>query len=173
VNNSWIVVIGTLGGVVVTATAGLITAYLSSRQRVAEAEHQARLERQRQIRDERRAIFVEYLSAYRTMYSRALEIAAQGGAPDNSSVTQVRVAMKLFERTATAEALEYSRTYYTVTISASKETREAADEATRTLWELAAAAVTGNQPAVEEADSNTAEPRRRLRSAMRADLGID
>ena len=165
--------IGTLGGVFVTATAGLVTAYLSSRQRVAEAEHQARLERQRQIRDERRAIFVEYLSAYRMMYSRALEIVAQGGCADKFDVTQVREAMKRFERAATTEVLDYSRAYYTVTISASKETREAADEATRTLWELAAAAVTGNQAAVEEADSNTAEPRRRLRSAMRADLGID
>ena len=140
----------------------------------AEAQRQAAQERDKQIREERRAIYVEYLSAYRKMYSRAHALAAQGGCIDDSEANTARGALwRLFERVATEEVLDFSRSYYTVTISGSKKTREAADKATSTLWDLVSTCVGGNQVAIEEADNKTQERRRRLREEMRADLGID
>jgi hypothetical protein len=170
VSNSWIVVIGTLGGVLLTATAGIVTAYLSGRQRITEAKYQAAVEQNRQVRNERRDIYVDYFSTYRTMYSRAHALAADGGRADQVHVNTARGPLWVFENIATEEVLDFSRSFYALSICASEATREAADEATSTLWKLAGACVMGDQAAVEEADSETHEPRRRLRAAMLADL---
>lgn len=169
-SSAWIVVIGTLGGVLVTATAGIVTAYLSGRQRITEAKYQAAVEQEKQIRNERRDIYVDYLTTYRSMYSRAHALAADGGCADQVNANTSRVALWVFEHVATKEVLDFSRSFYALSICAGQATREAADEATATLWDLAHACVMGDQAAVAEADSKTHEPRRRLRAAMLADL---
>lgn len=173
-SSSWIIVIGTLGGVFITAAAGLLTAYLSGHQRVAEAEHQSAQDRERQLREERRIIYLEYLTTYRAMYSRAYAVVAQGGHPDRPNVNSVlRNRWQQFEQVATEVVLDFSRCHFAVQISGSKQTREAAVKASTTLWDLVEACVSGDQAAVEQADNKTQDPRRRLREMMRADLGID
>jgi gas vesicle protein len=173
VSSSWIIVIGTLGGVFITASAGLLTAYLSGRQRIAEAEHQWTQDRERQLREERRIIYKEYLTTYRAMYSRAHAIAAQGGSPDRSNVNSVRGNRWQFEQAATEVVLDFSRCYFAVQISGSKQTVEAVTKASGALWELVEACVSGDQAAVEQADNKASETRRYLRKKMRADLGIE
>jgi hypothetical protein len=74
VNSAWIAVIGTLGGVALTATAGLLTAMLSGRQQQEALSRQFRQEDNRKIREERRAIFVEYLTAYDAALGRAYQV---------------------------------------------------------------------------------------------------
>ena len=172
-SSSWIIVIGTLGGVFITASAGLLTAYLSGHQRVAEAEHQSAQDRERQLREERRIIYMEYLTAYRTMYSHAHAVAAQGGCPDRSNVNSVLRNRWQFEQMATEAVLDFSRCHFAVQISGSRQTREAAARTTAALWALVEACVSGDQAAVEQADDETHDPRRQLREMMRADLGID
>jgi gas vesicle protein len=173
VSSSWIIVIGTLGGVFITASAGLLTAYLSGRQRVAEAEYQSAQDRERQLREDRRIIYQEYLTTYRAMYSRAHAVAAQGGDPDRSNVNSARGNRWQFEQIATEVVLDFSRCYFAVQISGSKQTVEAVGKASGVLWNLVEACVSGDQAAVEQADNKASDARRHLREMMRADLGID
>jgi gas vesicle protein len=58
-NTAWIAVIGTLGGVAVTAAAGLLTAMVTGRQQQATLERQFQQQTNSKVREERRAIFVE------------------------------------------------------------------------------------------------------------------
>jgi gas vesicle protein len=174
VSSSWIIVIGTLGGVFITASAGLLTAYLSGHQRVAEAEHRSAKDREKQLWEERRTIYLEYLTTYRAMYSRAYAVVAQGGHPDLANVNSVLGnRWQQFEQVATEVVLDFSRCHFAVQISGSKQTREAVEKASATLWDLVEACVSGDQAAFQQADDKTRDSRRRLREMMRADLGID
>src|SRR5215472_3278809 len=73
-SDSWIAVIGTLGGVAVTALAGLVTAVVVGRQQRAAIEIQFRHETGRRIREERRTIFVEYLTAFDSALGKAHQV---------------------------------------------------------------------------------------------------
>ena len=72
-NTAWIVVIGTLSGVAVTAVTGLIGARLTINSQRDQARAQRNHEARNKLRDERRAAFVAYLSAYQALLGRALE----------------------------------------------------------------------------------------------------
>jgi hypothetical protein len=74
-NGQWVVVVGTLGGVILTSVGGLTGIILTARHQRAIAERQAHKEAESRLRSKRRETFVNYLSAYQDMYSKALTIA--------------------------------------------------------------------------------------------------
>jgi hypothetical protein len=168
VDSQWIAVAGTLGGVIITATVGLLTADMTGRQQKAKELREASLRLQSNLRDERRRAYVAYLSDYRVVYSRAHQLAR-----DNDATLDgfpVRVSEHAFEQRFPDEVTAFSRSYYELSITAGEPVREAADACTNTIWKLAVAAVSGNATAVAVADEATHEPRRALRAAMREEL---
>jgi hypothetical protein len=155
---AWIAVIGTLGGVALTALASLLSARLAANSQRAAAGAQRLHEARNKLRDERRAAFVSYLTAYQALTSRAVE---KIEAPPASGEI-VRFGDK--ERNA------FSRAYQELLITADRpETIDAARAATATLWD-AVRAVPAGREAFRAAEQLTQEPRRRLREEMRKEL---
>jgi hypothetical protein len=74
-SDPWVVVVGTLGGVILTSVTGLIGIIPTTRHQRAIAELGAPREVEDRLRDERRETFVNYLTAYQDMYGKALAIA--------------------------------------------------------------------------------------------------
>ena len=66
-----------------------------------------------------------------------------------------------------------NQAYLTITITASAETREAANECTGVIWKIGNAAMSGNRDDFNYALESAREPRRRLRVAMRKELGVE
>jgi hypothetical protein len=63
VEAAWIAVIGTLGGVLITALTGITTAMLTARFQARASVRQIQVETVRLLRAEKRDIFVQYLEA--------------------------------------------------------------------------------------------------------------
>lgn len=167
--SAWIAVIGTLGGVALTAVAGLLTAVLAGRQRRAAAQTQFRQETGQRIRDERRAVFVEYLAAYDAALGRAHQVF---NAPDRAAYGEGE-SFRPFETVAEAEMGRVNQAYLTMTITASGKTREAASECTSALWKIGNAAMSGDEAVFNRAVEDAREPRRVLLAAMRKELGVE
>ena len=167
--SAWIAVIGTLGGVAVTAVAGLLTALLVGRQQRAAAERKFQHDTGQKIREERRSTFVEYLSAYDAGMGKARQVFNSRAESEPEEVT----SLKPFETVADPEMARVSQAYLTITITASGETREAADECTGALWKVGNAAMSGDESAFNLALEDAHAPRRALRAAMRKELGIE
>lgn len=74
-SDPWVVVVGTLGGVILTSVTGLIGIILTTRHQHTIAELGAQREVEDRLRKERRETFVNYLAAYQEMYGKALAIA--------------------------------------------------------------------------------------------------
>jgi hypothetical protein len=74
-NDPWVVVVGTLGGVLLTSASGLLGIILTARYQRVIADRHAREEVESRLRSERREVFVNYLSAYQDMHGKALTIA--------------------------------------------------------------------------------------------------
>jgi hypothetical protein len=175
VDSAWATVIGTLGGVIITAAAGLATAVITVRHQRAEAQRRDREASRRGLRDERRTVFVEFLSAYDAVFSCAVQIAGEVDAGARPRVAAPEVAEQLaFERDARAEIAAVRQAYLTLTITAGEKTREAADSCTESLWALGEAAYEGSNAArFRKAVEESGAPRQRLREAMRDELGIE
>lgn len=155
---AWIAVIGTLGGVALTALTSLLTARLTvNSQRAAAASerlHQAR----DKLRDERRAAFITYLAAYQALAHRAIE---KIEAPQSSESPG---------RFGEEERGSFSRAYQELLITADRpETVDAARAATATLWDMIQAVESGPE-AFRDAESRAQAPRRQLRTEMRNEL---
>lgn len=162
--------VGTLGAVVVTATAGLLTAMLTTRQQRETLERQLKQETNSKIREERRAVFVDYLKAYDAAMGQAFKVMISH---DSMTLTQTDPP-RPFETVANAEVASVNQAYLTLTITASNsETREAADECNDTLWRIGKAAMSGNKESFDQEVEGAREPRRRLRAAMRKELGME
>ncbi len=67
-SDPWVVVVGTLGGMVLTSVTGLIGIILTTRHQRAITELGAQREVEDRLRDERRETFVNYLTACQDMY---------------------------------------------------------------------------------------------------------
>jgi gas vesicle protein len=176
VDAAWIAVVGTLAGVAITAGAGLVTASQSAKHQRDEALRQAQEDDHRRLRDERRAVFVEYLLADDAMFGRALVIAEEvrGGLRVSATPDQARDHRHEFERHARDEVAAVYQAYLTLTITAGVRTREVAEACHESLWALGAASIAGrDSSAFREAESAANEPRHQLREAMRAELGVD
>jgi hypothetical protein len=122
-------VIGTLGGVVVTAAAGPATAMITGRQQRASLERKLQQDVAGKIRDERRTAFMEYLKAYDVAMGKAYSVlnAYQPRTPGQP------LRPPAFEIVAETEMASVNRAYLMITITASGQTREAAGECTATL----------------------------------------
>jgi hypothetical protein len=168
VGSAWIAVIGTLGGVAVTALAGLGTAVLVGRQQQAVEQTRFRQETGQKIREERRTIFVEYLAAYDAALGRAHQVFNSSVPAAFDEVAEPRP----FETVAETEMGRVNQAYLTITITALRETREAASECTGVLWEIGNAAMSGDRLAFNLAVENGREPRHTLQAAMRKELDV-
>lgn len=166
--SAWIAVIGTLGGVAVTALAGLGTAVLVGHQQQAAEETRFRHETGQRIRDERRAIFVEYLAAYEAALGRAHQAFNSSVQPAFGEVVESRP----FETVAEAEMGRVNQAYLTITITALRDTRKAASKCNDVLWKIGNAATSGDERAFNLAVESGHEPRHALQAAMRKELGV-
>jgi hypothetical protein len=169
-DTAWIAVIGTLSGVAVTGITGLIGARLTINSQREQARAQRDHEARNKIRDERRAAFVAYLSAYQALLGRALEAMEN---PTLKSAAELRrtdggtdiVATRYAEQ----ERRDFTRAYEHLLIAADKpETVAAARDATAKLWDIVRAV--GSQELFDVAEEKARAPRRMLRQRMREEL---
>jgi hypothetical protein len=76
-NSAWIAVIGTLGGVVVTALSAVLVAWLTTRSQHLTLDRQRDHDIAEHRRAERREIFIEYLAAYSELREKVLAMHEQ------------------------------------------------------------------------------------------------
>jgi hypothetical protein len=133
-DQSWVVVAGTLGGVILTSVGGLLWIILTTRHQRAIAELGAHREAGDRLRKERRETFVNCLAAYQDMYGKALAIANSRfqGSPEY----QPSLGGGFLEQ-APDEASRFSRAYHELTITGGPSTHQIARECTSKLWDLA------------------------------------
>jgi hypothetical protein len=74
VNVAWITVIGTLGGVVVTALLGVITVLLTQRSQYRRTEQEHRFQVERELRTAQRDSFVRYIVSAQNVFDRAADL---------------------------------------------------------------------------------------------------
>ena len=78
-----------------------------------------------------------------------------------------------FETVADKEMSDLNQAYLTITITASAETREAADKCTGSIWRIGNAAMSGDEEVFNREVEDGRDPIRTLRAAMRHELGIE
>ena len=155
---AWIAVIGTLGGVALTALTSLLSARLTVNSQREAAASQRLHEARNKLRDERRAAFVNYLSAYQALNHRAVQKIEASHTPDGPGWFGEK------------ERGSFSRAYQELLITADRtETIDAARAATAALWDMVKAVQSGPN-AFRDADKRAQAPRRQLRAAMRDEL---
>lgn len=164
-SDAWIAVIGTLGGVVVTAGVSLLAVVIAGRHQRDHFERTSARESAHARRQELRSVYADYMSAYSTMRDRVVVLAEQRAIEAEANPGSI-------EAFAPDESAELSRAYHTLRIVAPDETGAAARETTAYLWQLARIAATGTRSEFDEAWPDGSTPRRRLRQAMRFDLGV-
>lgn len=158
---AWIAVIGTLGGVALTALASLAQRAAHLEQPAGAATAQRLHDAHEKLRDERRGAFVSYLSAYQALNSRAVEKIEDPSAHE------------AIGRFGDKERNAFSRAYQELLITAERpETVEAARAATAALWDMVQAVSSGVE-AFRDAEQRAQAPRRRLRAEMRDELNSD
>jgi hypothetical protein len=70
---AWITVAGTLGGVVVTAAFGVLTAFLTQQWQYRRSEQQHRFEVERELRTARRDCYVRYIVSAQNVFDRSYD----------------------------------------------------------------------------------------------------
>lgn len=154
--NPWIVVVGTLGGVLITAVASLLSVRQTQRAQQQAAESQRAHEVWARLREERRTTFVGYFVAYQALLARAIEVVESDTHEEG--------------RFGDEEREMFTRAYNELLITAEQsDTLDAARRATAALWDAVRAATMGAET-FGEMDERAREPRRELRNAMRAEL---
>jgi hypothetical protein len=155
--NAWIAVIGTLGGVLITAVVSLLSTRQTQQAQRAAAESQRAHEVWARLREERRMTFVGYFVAYQALLARAVEV-TESDAPEHG-------------RFGDEERELFTRAYNELLITAEQaDTLDAARRATAALWDVVRAASSSTEE-FDELEERAREPRRELRKAMRAELG--
>jgi hypothetical protein len=170
-SDPWVVVVGTLGGVVLTSVTGLIGIILTTRHQRAIAELGAQREVEDRLRDERRETFVNYLTAYQDMYGKALAIATsrfQGRSKDEP----FPLGPSFLER-APEETTRFSRAYHELSITGGPNTRKIARDCTSRLWDLVYASTDADAETFERLKVQARPSRQSLREAMRTELGVE
>lgn len=160
--SAWITLAAALGGVALTGTLSLATAALTHRW-----TRQARLQADREneartIRDQRREAYHNYLVATNSFYQAVDQVYLKTGRKEQFDQHEhVRSAI-----TALQDAYVY------LTISAGSDVRKTAREYNVTLYDLQRAARGADNNSWPDLEHETHEARKRLREAMRAELGI-
>jgi hypothetical protein len=155
-------VAGTLTGVLISSAAGIVLALVAGRVQRKLASTQAAHELQKAERQERRTAFVGFLDAYDSAFGLTEKIASQ---------SEAGRALGLQEEW-TEQTRRLRHTYHVLTITSSTSVREASDECLDTIWELHDSATAGDREQFLAAAEKGSLPRRKLREAMRADLGM-
>lgn len=158
-----IAVIGTLGGVVITAGAGVITTQATGRNQRELTRAQLAHDEAKSLRQERRASFVEFLEAYDQVFRKAQTQMADADSDPTST----------FQNAAKAEMHRLTRAYLVVTITAGAAVRTTAGDALRTMWQLGDAVAAADQKKFKRAIGQARAPRHRVRAAMRAELDVE
>lgn len=170
-SDPWVVVIGTLGGVILTSVSGLLGIILTTRHQRAIAKLSAHREAEDRLRNERRETFVNYLAAYQDMYGKALAIAKSRF--QRRLEDQPHLLGLSFLEQAPEEAARFSRAYHELTITGGPNTRETARECTSRLWDLIYASTETDAASFEQLKVQARPPRHSLGEAMRAELGVE
>jgi len=177
-------VLGTLCGVVVTATVNLLSNSLNARQQRATTERQLQHAVDERLRTERRDAFTEYFAAYcalrekiekeaethtsRRRSSRRRRVVAPQPAPAAASG---RRAATDVEEYAAEEAARFYQAYLVLWIIASDAVGEAAGQCTSDLWRLGGDSRSGDELRMAAGWARAKESRRALPQGTRADLG--
>jgi hypothetical protein len=160
--SAWITLAAALGGVALTGTLSLATAALTHRwteqaRLQADRENEARI-----IRDQRREACHNYLVATNSFYQAVDQVYLRTGRNEQFDQHEhVRSAI-----TALQDAYVY------LTISAGSDVRQRAREYNVTLYDLQRAARGADSNSWPDLEHETHEARKRLREAMRAELGV-
>lgn len=172
-NDPWVVVVGTLGGVLLTSAGGLLGIILTARYQRATADRHAREEVESRLRSERREAFVNYLSAYQDMYGKALTIARSRFQEESKRNSVAPSTAQRFVEQAPEESARFSRAYHELVITAGPGTRKVARDCTSKLWELVYASAEVDADSFARLKDQARPSRRSLREAMRAELGVE
>jgi hypothetical protein len=158
-----IAVLGTLGGVVITAAAGLATAALTARNQRALAEAQAQREQRRAELVDCRTDFGKFLQAYDEVFAGTEVIFARASGGE----TGINYESELFD-----QVRRLKQAHLLLMITTPEQVRTASGRCLGSMWDFLDAAVTGNEERYLEAARATQQPRDAIRAAMRAHLGV-
>lgn len=160
--SAWFALAGALGGVVVTGVIGIVTAVLNHRWGEQARRATYHEQESRAIRDQRREACHNYLVATNSFWQAIDQLNLKG-----SRGEQVDRAEYLRETNTTLQD-----TYVYLTISCGAEVRELADAYQGTLYELAGEAQDVPRDEWSKLSDKTHQPRKKLREAMRDELGV-
>lgn len=159
---AWIAVIGTLGGVIVTATSAIAVASLTTRSQRLTLDRQRDHDLAEHRRTERRETFIDYLAAYSELRQKILTLHEQP--PPHIG--------HLAEQFPT-EVARFSRAYQALRIFSNPATGQAAHDCSSHLWSLADAVRRNDIPAIAHDRDQGRRLRRVLRAAMQQELGLE
>lgn len=159
---SWIAVIGTLGGVIVTATSAVAVAGLTTRNQRVTLDRQRDHELAEHRRAERRETFIDYLAAYSELREKILALHEQP--PPRTAPLAEQFP---------AEVARFSRAYQALRIFSNRATGQAAHDCSSHLWDLADAVRRNDIPAIAHDRDEGRRLRRILRTAMQHELGFE
>jgi|tagenome__1003787_1003787.scaffolds.fasta_scaffold20719538_2 hypothetical protein len=179
-DSATLAVVGTLCGVLVTATAALLGNLLTARHQRASTERQLLHTVHERLRTERREAFVDYFAAYSALREK-IDIHAKAHAWGTNGVTAPQLPSVAttgrrgatgVEEYAARETAQFYRCYQVLRLIAGDAVGEAAKHCTDDLWGLAGCARSGDQSSYDEVRARAQRSRRALRQAMREELGV-
>jgi hypothetical protein len=157
--------IGTLGGVVITAAFGLYTAYLAQRWQIRRVEQEHRLQVERELRTARRETYARYIIAVQRVFDRSLDLYRRNRAAPietaefSQHIPQGLVDALVHVETCRVEAL----------LLAGEQVRSAIDDYSRWLRKFWPEAASGaGTSRLDDRDEDA--PYHRLIRAMQAEL---
>jgi hypothetical protein len=163
-DNAWIAVLGTLAGVAITATSSLFGIWLTGRNQRLTAEQQLRSAAAERLRNERRSICIDYLTAY-SNFREAILSAHQRHLETNAIGARTPKPVEY----APDAAAEFSRAHHALQITFGEPIADLERKCNVDIWNLG-----DNYSAEgEEFDrmwSAARSSRLELHRAMRADL---
>jgi hypothetical protein len=158
-----IAVIGTLGGVVITALTGIATALITGHNQRALAETQAERDIRKSELADRRRDFATFLQAYDDVFAGGEGLFARATAGESGLAP---------DRELYAEIRRFKQAHLILSITTPLPMWSATDRCLGSIWELLDAAVTGDKQLFDIAVNDTRGPRNDVRAAMRAQLGV-
>jgi hypothetical protein len=172
VEAAWIAVVGTLGGVIVTAVVGLLGTLITLRNQRAVMESQIGAQAAQKLRDDRKEAFVEYLSAYRQMWEYINRVVCDDEFKSEAESASTSASIKRFAFIFPEIDARLGRAYFMVQILAGEGARRATKTANETLWSMAHKAFRITESEFAELDEHASQTRNSMRAAMRADLEV-
>lgn len=160
--NAWFALGGALGGVALTGLIGLLTASLTHRWSERDRVTTQREQDSRTIRDQRREVSHNYLVATNSFYQAIDQLHLLISRGDN-------VEPREYLRSAIM-ALQDAYAYLTITCGA--QVRDLAHQYNVELYALSRAAQRPDANGWAEHGDESYKARRRLRAAIRAELGV-